>query len=157
MKSFTIRRYQTSDNARVRKLYKLASVHSEIGYRTGPWEQDFSDIPGIYLNGGNFLIGVIDDEVIAMGGLRKVSESIGHIRRMRVHPDHRRKGYAGRILSGLEETARKHGMTELQLRTSKQQIMAQRFYEKHGFIRLAGKREFYREGPFEVIWYEKTL
>ena len=158
--SFVIRKYQSSDKVAVKKLYELASINSEIGYRSGPWYQDFEDIEGTYFNGGEFLVGLVNNEIVAIGGFRKIDHKIGQIRRMRSHPDHRRKGYAGEILQELENTAKKNGFIELRLKTSTQQKMAQNLYEKHGFKKMKTKKEFYMEGggnSFEVIWYRKEL
>ena len=129
MNNLLIRRYQSSDKTKVKELYKLASIHSEIGYRSGPWEQDFEDIESSYFNGGEFLVGLLNDEVVALGGYRKITDTIGHIRRMRVHPEYRRKGFAQQILQGLEKKAKENKLNELHLRTSTQQKMAQSFYE----------------------------
>ena len=161
MSVLTIRRYQSSDNKDLRKLYELASIHSEIGYRSGPWESDFDDMEHHYFPGGEFLVGYIGDIMVAMGGYRKVSDTQGQIRRMRVHPDYRRIGYAQQILSKLEEVAQKNNLKALKLKTSKQQSMAQHFYQKNGFTKMQmDKKGYYEEGEgntFEVIWYYKNL
>ena len=102
MSDFIVRRFTSSDKEKVKELYVLASIHSEIGYRSGPWEADFDDIEGHYFNGGEFIVGLIGDEIVALGGYRKMSNSLGQIRRMRVHPDQRRKGYAQQIIKKLE-------------------------------------------------------
>ena len=157
MNSLITRRYLPSDKEKVKDLDKLASIHSEIGYRNGPWEQDFEDIESSYFNGGDFLVGLLNNEIVTIGGYRKISDKIGHIRRMRVHPEHRRKGFAQQILKVLEKTAKENGLDELRLRTSKQQKMAQSFYEKNGYKKMKTEKEFYTEGPYEVIWYRKQL
>jgi len=161
METLTIRRYQPPDKEKVKKLYELASIHSEIGYRSGPWEADFEDIEGHYFNGGEFLVGLIGDEIVTFGGYRKISDNVGQIRRMRTHPDYRRKGYARQIIKGLEDAAKRNGITELKLKTSKPQKMAQAFYEKNGYHKLEMKeKEYYTEGggnSFEVVWYKKKL
>lgn len=160
MDDFTVRRYMSSDKKQVKELYALASVHSEIGYRSGPWESDFDDMEAHYLKEGEFLVGLIDNKIIAMGGYRKISDNVGQIRRMRVHPHHRRKGYAQQIIQKLEETAKRNKITELQLKTSTQQKMAQRFYGKNGYVKMNKEKEYYTEGggnTFEAIWYRKEL
>jgi ribosomal protein S18 acetylase RimI-like enzyme len=144
----------------MRKLYELSSIHSEIGYRKGPWEEDFDDMENHYA-GGEFFVGYIGETWVAMGGYRRISDSQGQVRRMRVHPDYRRKGYAQEILAKIEESARENNLSGLKLKTSTQQIMAQNFYEKNGFTRIKmDKKEYYEEGEgnsFEVIWYLKKL
>lgn len=160
MSELIIRRYKSSDNEKVRTLYKLGSVRSEIGYRSGPWEADFDDIEGHFFNGGEFLVGLIGNEIVAIGGYRKIPNNIGQIRRMRVHPDHRRKGYAQQIIQKLEEVAKQNKINEIQLKTSTQQKMAQSFYEKNGYVKMEKAKEYYTEGggnSFEVIWYRKKL
>jgi len=160
MSDLIIIRYKSSDKEDIKNLYKLSSIHSEIGYRSGPWEADFDDIEGHFFNGGEFLVGLINDEIIAIGGYRKISNEVGQIRRMRVHPNYRRKGYAQQIIQKLEEVARQNKISELQLKTSTQQKMAQQFYEKNGYTKMKKDKEYYTEGggnSFEVVWYRKEL
>ncbi len=160
MNDLIIRKYIIEDKEEVKKLYELSSIYSEIGYRSGPWEKDFEDIEETYFNGGEFLVGFVGEKIVAMGGYRKITDTMGHIRRMRVHPDYRRIGYASQILNELEKVAKNNDLKELRLRTSTQQKMAQNFYEKHGFKKMKTKKEFYTEGggnSFEVIWYRKRL
>lgn len=157
MNNFLIRQYKSSDKEKVKELYRLASIDSEIGYRSGPWEKDFEDIERSYFNGGEFLVGLMDNKIVAVGGYMKISDKIGHVRRMRTHPEHRRKGFAQQILKELEKKAKENKLDELRLRTSTQQKMAQSFYEKNGYKKMKTEKEFYTEGPFEVIWYRKKL
>jgi len=161
MNELTIRRYQSSDNQKVKELYKLASEYSEIGYRSGPWESGFDDMENHFLKEGEFLVVLVNNEIVAIGGHRKISDGVGQIRRMRTHPNHRRKGYAQQIIKRLEETAKQYNIKELKLKTSTQQKMAQSFYEKNGYRELiTDKKEFYTEGggnAFEVIWYSKKF
>ncbi len=157
MSDFTVRQYIASDKEAVKELYRLASVHSEIGYREGPWEKDFEDIENAYLKDGDFLVGVLGTEIVAIGAYEKISDDVGHIRRMRTHPEQRRKGFAQQIINRLEKGAKEKGFSELRLRTSTQQQMAQNFYEKNGYKKLVAEKTFYTEGPFEVVWYGKQL
>jgi ribosomal protein S18 acetylase RimI-like enzyme len=65
------------------------------------------------------------------------------------------------MIDVLENEAKKQGMTELRLRTSTQQLMAQQFYEKNGYQKIiTDTKEYYTEGggdAFEVLWYRKTI
>ncbi len=157
MSDFIVRQYIASDKEAVKELYRFASVHSEIGYREGPWEKDFEDIENAYLKDGDFLVGVLGTQIVAIGAYEKISDDVGHIRRMRTHPYQRRKGFAQQIIQGLERSAKTNGLTELRLRTSTQQEMAQSFYEKNGYKKLIAEKTFYTEGSFEVVWYGKQL
>lgn len=122
---------------------------------TGKWEKDFDDIEGIYLhNQGDFLVGTIDNKIVAMGGLRKFDEQTVEVRRMRVDPDLQRKGYGQIILDALEKRANDLGYSILMLNTSAKQIPAQKFYEKNGYKEI--KRE--TEGwVVDNIIYQKLI
>lgn len=71
MSNFIVRRYKHTDKEKVKKLYRLASIHSEVGYRSGPWEADFDNIESHFFDGWEFLLGLIDDEIVAIGGYTK--------------------------------------------------------------------------------------
>ncbi len=108
----------------------------------------------IYLkNGGEFLVGIRDNHLIAMGALRRISINSAEIKRMRVDPAFQRKGLGQAILNSLEKRARELGYKKLHLDTTMKQVVAQKFYEKNGFqiirrSKLAG---------FECLFYEKSL
>lgn len=161
MSTLSIRRYEPTDKQGVKDFYKFASIYSEIGYRNGPWEADLDNIEDHFLREGEFLVGTVDNEIVTIGGYRKLSDTIGQIRRMRTHPSHRRKGYAQKIIRQLEEVAKHNNIAELRLKTSTQQKMAQVFYEKNGYKKvITDKVEYYTEGGghmFEVVWYQKRL
>lgn len=122
---------------------------------TGKWEKDFENIEGVYLNnGGEFLVGTIDNRIIAMGGLRKMTKDIVELRRMRVDPAFQRKGYGQMILDALEKGAKELGYKVIQLNTSLKQVPAQKIYEKNGYIEI--KRE--KEGwVVDNIIYQKAI
>ena len=142
-----IRRYLPSDREAVWNLhvYALEAVGARAknpaAYR---FDADFDDIEGVYLSsGGEFLVGSLDDRIVAMGALKRLSGRVAEITRMRVHPEHWRRGYGEAILLRLEAAATDRGYAELWLDTSPVQIAAQNLYRKGGFqefcrVRLAG-------------------
>lgn len=83
-----IRRYQAHDATEVKALHQLA-MQQTGAYIPGPWNADMDAIADTYLNGrGEFLVGLIDGKIVAMGALRPMTETIGEIKRLRVHPDY---------------------------------------------------------------------
>lgn len=72
---------------------------------------------------------------------------------MRVHPDYQNRGFGQQLLDALQNRARNLGYTKLVLDTTVQQVAAQRFYEKSGFVRRGAGMI----GSFSVIYYEKLL
>ena len=149
-----IRRYEPSDHEAIWSLHKTAlrAVNADAG--DGPWDDDFHQIEDVYLRGGGeFLVGVLDGRVVAMGALRRSSEFRAEVKRMRVHPDYHRRGFGQAILTALEQRARELGYRTLRLDTTTVQEAAQRLYTKNGFVEV-GRSQAH---GFELIFYEKKL
>lgn len=149
-----IRRYQASDYDEVWNLHVLGLQHVGAYLGSGPWDNDLLHIEQAYLsNGGEFLIGTIDERIVAMGAFRKTSDERAEIKRMRVHPDFQRRGYGQIMLDELEQRAKMAGYTILHLDTSVVQVAAQKLYLKNGY------RETGREihGGLECILFEKGI
>ena len=65
-----------------------------------------STIEGVYLDGnGDFLVGLVSDQIVAMGALKKTGDRRGELKRMRVSPEFQRRGYGKAILEALERRA----------------------------------------------------
>jgi hypothetical protein len=79
-----LRRYEDSDAATVwRHEEGMRQADAHAG--DGSWDDDLRSIRATYLDaGGEFLVGVLDGDVVAMGGLRRVSETVAEVKRMRV-------------------------------------------------------------------------
>lgn len=95
-----LRRYRDADREAVWELHVLALDH----HLHGPWDDDLAAIPAMYLkSGGEFLVGVEDGRIVAMGALRPRDGVRAEIKRMRVHPTAQRRGFGRRVLHRLEE------------------------------------------------------
>lgn len=152
--ALTIRRYEEADYDEVWALHNLAlhSVGAHAG--NGPWDDDLHDVGSVYLdNRGEFTVGVVDGQIVAMGGLKRRTDYCAEIVRMRVHPDFQRRGFGHALLGVLETRARELGYRSLRLDTTVQQVAAQRLYQKHGF-REIGRATI---AGFDCILYEKTF
>jgi ribosomal protein S18 acetylase RimI-like enzyme len=149
-----IRGYQAKYQEQVWNLHNVAL--SDVGTHpgNGPWDDDLKNIETVYLeDNGDFLLGLIGKQVVAMGALRKVDEFTAEIKRMRVHPGYQRRGFGQMILMQLESNAKTLGYRQIVLDTTTQQIGAQRLYEKNGYK----KHAITQMGPFEVILYRRNL
>lgn len=82
---------------------------------------------------GTFLVLVDGGEVLAGGGLRRISGDTCEVKRMWTADGHRRKGYASRVLTGLEDAARAAGYTTLLLETGPLQPEAIALYTARGY------------------------
>ncbi len=157
---FTLRRYVPADQQAVEHLHVLAIKQTGAYLGRGPWDDDIYAVEDTYLrNGGEFLIGECDGQMVAMGALKRTSAERAEIKRMRVAPEHQGRGYGQQILDALEARARTLGYRTLHLDTSVLQIAAQRLYEKNRYREVG--RDFYHSRdtnqPLEVIFYEKQL
>ena len=152
--SMKIRRYQKSDHDQVWTLHGLALETAGVHAGHGPWDEDLHRIEDVYLEiGGEILVGTLESRIVAMGALKRLSSDRGEIKRMRVHPDHQRRGYGQVILQTLEARAAELGYTTLQLDTTIQQIPAQKLYIQNGYAETGRGQT----GRFEFILYEKAL
>ncbi|GAA4196705.1 GNAT family N-acetyltransferase [Microbispora amethystogenes] len=151
-----IRRYRWPDLDAVWSLHQVGLA--EVGVVPGDgvyYDDDFPRITEVYLAaGGDFLVGeVAPAGIVAMGGLRRIDGHTAEMCRLRVHPDHQRRGYGTRMTEALEERARSLGYSTLRGDTTLRQVAALTLYRKSGW------RELRREarGDNVVIYIEKQL
>jgi ribosomal protein S18 acetylase RimI-like enzyme/predicted enzyme related to lactoylglutathione lyase len=149
-----IRTFESEDQRAVWELHNLALEEAGAHGGNGPWDDDVSDPVGFYLiRGGDFVVGVLAGDIVAMGALLPSSSAAAEIKRMRVHPNQQRRGLGTLLLDELERRAQARGFHLLHLDTTTRQVAAQRFYERHGYsvVRRTSR------GPFEFIFYEKQI
>ncbi|WP_167957076.1 GNAT family N-acetyltransferase [Anaerosporobacter faecicola] len=79
-----------------------------------------------------FLIGYIDGEPFACGGLKEISQECGEIKRIYARKNQCQMGR--RIIKALEEEAKRLNYQKLVLETRIQNEHAISFYEKNGYI-----------------------
>ena len=149
----TIRRYQPSDHDAVCELHKTALL-APGAFSTSAGDPDLYQIEAVYLDsGGEFLVGTLQDRVVAMGALRRTDPDRAEVKRMRVHPDFQRRGFGQAIFTALEKRARELGYSVLHLDTAVVLVGAQHFYAKNSFKEV-------RRGKLanlDCIFYEKRI
>ena len=149
-----IRRFQDADHDAVWALHNDALHHVGAHGGSGRWDDDLHAIRRVYLEQrGEFIVGLLDDELVAMGALRCTDPQRAEIKRMRVAPDIQGRGFGRRILEHIETRATELGYTHLHLDTTAQQLAAQAFYRSHGYRETAREQR----GRFELIFFEKSL
>jgi GNAT superfamily N-acetyltransferase len=149
-----IRRYQPKDKRAVRRLHDdaLNEVGAHLG--SGDWDDDLDEVESAYLeSGGEFLVGVLDGEVVAMGALMRISQEKAELKRMRIRPGLQGRGYGQTMLDALHRRAAELGYCTLRLDTTVQQLAAQRLYLQNGYSET-GRGVI---GPFDCIFYEKDI
>ena len=85
---------------------------------------------------GHFVVGYLDAEAVAMGGIRCIDETTAEIKRMFVVPALRGRGLSRVVLDRLEGLAREAGASRVVLETGLRQPEAMRLYETSGYVRI---------------------
>jgi len=174
MTDLIVRQYEPRDadavwNLHERALREAGAFDPDLAHL----DADLRRIEDVYLDpGGEFLVGEVDSEIVAMGAFRPLGASdhdatlpLDHaavverpasgavLKRMRVDPDHYREGFGTVILDELEDSARAQGIETLVLDTTPTQDTAVAFYEDSGYERA--RRDETDHGP--VLFYRKQL
>ena len=102
-----------------------------------------------------FVIAYVRGEAVGCGAVVGVSPGVGEVKRMWVHPGHRRAGVARRILAALERTAERMDISRMILETGLRQPEAIGLYEGLGYTRTEPYGEYI--GNPTSVCYEKKL
>ena len=155
--SIEFRRFRGDDRDAVRNLHVVALRSTGAFVETNHarnWDGDLDDIEAVYLRaGGEFLVGVINGEIVAMGGIRLGEDGSATLKRMRVQPSLQRCGLGRELLRLLEEAARQRRATRIVLDTLPVQGAALALYTSSGYVETH-RRE--RDG-IELVFMEKSL
>jgi GNAT superfamily N-acetyltransferase len=132
----------------------LAAAQEDIVARYG--SADGTTLDAVQFNPpeGAFLVVTRDGQPVACGGWRTLSqhsdvgvaEDVAEIKRMYAVPAVRGAGVAKELLTAVEESARRSGMTRMILETGEGNPEAIRFYAKNGYERIANYG-YYRDEP----------
>jgi GNAT superfamily N-acetyltransferase len=137
----------------------LVALHRRAMASVG---SDPEDVPGNYLAdvdgtfhdaGGTFYVLEAGDEVVAMGGAKRVDERSVELVRIAVDPDHHREGLGDRIVTELESFAHDAGYERVELETTEQQAAARELYAARGYAET-GRRQAM---GYTVVGFEKSL
>lgn len=151
MTALDVRRFRDGDGPRVRELNE-AALRSADDYAEDVPEPDLEDVPGHYLDrDGEFLVGRHDGTIVATGAYHHVDEwalagrfdfdrRTAELTRVRVEPDHLRRGFGRTIYQELEYRARGDGYHQIVLDTGVGNEGAQSFYDSLGFRFIGAER-----------------
>lgn len=124
------------------KLLRTNSDHPDFKYLTKLFDDYLVDIDGEqkdffahynnkYLE--NALVVYENDQAVGCGGFKEYDQNTVEIKRMFVHPEHRKKGIANLILNTIEDWAKEKGYQNFILETSPKLTSAISLYEKKGY------------------------
>jgi putative acetyltransferase len=122
------------DDPRVQALLSH-HVHSARA-ETGRGSAHALDLSGLKSPDIHFWSAWDGDQVVAIGALRRISESLGEVKSMHTEQSHRRKGAGSAMLRHIIATAHQMGLSRLSLETGSWPYFnaAREFYRRHGFV-----------------------
>ena len=106
---------------------------------------------------GVFLVAWLDGQPVGCAGLKEVDTGIAELKRMYVAPSARGHGVARALLAGLEDHARRAGVSRLRLITGEAQPEAVALYASAGWERGAPYGPAIEYGWEEAIVFERVL
>jgi GNAT superfamily N-acetyltransferase len=134
-------------------LHRSAIEGFTLGMSHQEDEADLLAIEAYLAGGGEFLLGLMGERLVAMGGFKRLSAVSAELRRMRIAPDLQGKGCGTQLLRELERRAFQSGIRTLCLETAKRRPLTLAFYRKHGYQEKGCG--FY--GAVETVQFSKTL
>ena len=102
---------------------------------------------------GAFIVVRASGVVVGCGGVLTIGVGVGEIKRMWIHPHHRGRGLASRLLASLEVRCLAIGNPIVRLDTNAVLTDAIRMYERSGYHAI----ERYNDNPYAQCWFEKRL
>ncbi|RKN72993.1 GNAT family N-acetyltransferase [Paenibacillus ginsengarvi] len=133
--SFTIEPVTESTQEQA-KAVVLSGMEEHFGFLDPTLNPDLDHIVSSYLEMGHtFLVGRLSEDVVCTGALMGVDAGTGRLVRMSVRKEHRRHGYASRMIAVLEQLAAEKGYSAMMLKTIVHWTDAVGFYEKMGYER----------------------
>jgi DNA-binding MarR family transcriptional regulator/GNAT superfamily N-acetyltransferase len=133
----------------VRSYFDELDARFPTGFDPGDHHDDETMAPG----SGAFVVASSEGAPVACGGVQRLGDAVGEIKRMWVHPDWRGAGLGARLLRHLEQVAADLGHTTVRLDTNGTLVEAIAMYERAGYHRI----ERYNDNPFAQAWFEKRL
>jgi GNAT superfamily N-acetyltransferase len=147
-------RYQSGYQEPMLALHRSAVEGFALGMSQQQDEADLVSIEGVYLrSGGEFLVGFIDERLVAMGGFKRLSDEVAELRRMRIAKDLQGQGYGTVMLRELERKAFLAGIRTLCLETARKRPLTLEFYRRHGYQETG--QSFY--GAVKTVQFSKRL
>ncbi len=143
-----IRRMRGEDIPEVSQMEKLSFPN--------PWS---SNIFSVELEKENFAFYYVmqyQNRSVAYGGYWKIKNE-AHLVTLAVNPSFRRKGLGSRLLEYLLEEIQKRNLDTITLEVRSSNLIAQKFYEKFGFKKVALRSKYYVDTDEDAIVYWKRL
>ncbi|MCW5941054.1 MAG: ribosomal protein S18-alanine N-acetyltransferase [Fimbriimonadaceae bacterium] len=126
-----------------------AILEIEALCNTSPWsEQSFRN--ELVNRESTFLVAIGDGNVVGYGGAWRVIDEL-HVTTVAVHPDHRRRGIAKRLMVRLLEEGRDEGLACSTLEVRAGNEAAIRMYENLGYASVGLRKRYYPDNREDAV------
>ena len=136
--SYILREIEKKDNKAVESVIRSCLIEYGGNHEGTAWaDPDLGRFSEIYNSEGN-KYWVCEDEngkIVGGTGIGYLTDEVCELQKMYCLPEARGTGVAGRLIQIALEYAKKH-YKKCYLETLDNMIRAQKFYEKHGFVRV---------------------
>ena len=146
-----IRRLEAEDSAAVYELVRVGLTERFDPYLEG-YDPDLNDLRAHHIE---FLVGVLDEQIVATGGLKLEDDRTVRVRRLSVAPNARGRGFGALMLDGLLSEARARGFARAVLETGADWHSAIALYERAGFKEIGSSYE--PETGFQSLEFARDL
>lgn len=133
----------------------IAAVQQEYVERYGGPDTSPVDPAEFAPPHGRFVVGYLDGDPVAMGGIRRLDGETVEVKRMYVAPQARGRGLSRLVLARLEDLAVSLGARRIVLETGSRQPEAVALYDSAGYERIEGYGHYKCE-PLSVS-FGKTI
>jgi GNAT superfamily N-acetyltransferase len=138
-------------------LALVAAMVDELAGHYGPLVQNStpSALPADLSPPGGCFVALYDEDgrAVAGGGIKRLNDGLGEIKRMFVVPEARGRGLSRALLGALEDAARQLGYARVRLDTGVKQPIARALYESSGYEAIPD----YNDNAYAAYWGEKWL
>jgi putative acetyltransferase len=146
-----IRKFESKDQVSAKALI-YAGLKEYFGFIDETLNPDLEDI-ALSFQGGCFLVGEVDDEIVATGGYKPFDDQTVKIERVSIHSNFRRLGYASQLASAIVAEAKKTGYQRVVLETTSDWERAVQFWLRNGF-RITHVDD---SGEWSETWFEREI
>ncbi|SEW17868.1 ribosomal protein S18-alanine N-acetyltransferase [Natrinema salifodinae] len=129
----------------------LAVVRIENASFSQPWPYDAFDR---FLGEPGFLVAETDGEIagyVVADVTQKLGRSLGHVKDIAVHPDHRGDGVGSALMSRSLGVLAAHGADTVKLEVRRSNDGAKRLYREFGFEPLRRVPGYYGNGEDAIV------
>ncbi|HEY8749857.1 MAG TPA: GNAT family N-acetyltransferase [Tepidisphaeraceae bacterium] len=128
----TIRSFGVADQAACQELYEQGLIGGKLS--ENDTAADIDNIIGEYMKSGNhFWVAEADGPIVGMIGVQHHDEGVGEIRRLRVHPDYRRRGIGTALVETAVRFCREQNYLKVTLDTFMERDPALKLFEQFKF------------------------